>query len=123
VANPDVYMEGLGETIRAHRTYLGLSKGGMARQLGMSNRSYERIEDGTADCPPGLLDTIDKVTERFDREVQSLVRQAERVGPVEIPVSNDIRQEWRRNVVARAAVLEPNVIVTLTGTPIAVAPA
>lgn len=114
---PDTYAEGLGELIRASRLYLGLSKDGMAKQLRMSDRSYDRIESGERDCPPGLLDSIDKVLQRFDDEVAAMEDWATRKGDLTVEVSPDPRQEWRRAVVGRAAVLSHRVMPILTDQP------
>jgi predicted transcriptional regulator len=107
-------MEGLGEVIRASRLYMGLSKDGMAKQLAMSDRSYDRIESGERDCPPGLLDSIDKVMARFDDEVAAVVDLATSKGDMAVNVSPDPRQEWRRSVVGRAAVESHRVMPVLT---------
>ena len=112
--NPDAYTNGLGEVIRASRLYMGLSKDGMAKQLAMSDRSYDRIESGERDCPPGLLDTIEKVMTRFDDEVAAVVDLATAKGDMVVNVSPDPRQEWRRSVVGRAAVESHRVMPMLT---------
>jgi transcriptional regulator with XRE-family HTH domain len=102
--NPDAYTAGLGELVRASRLYLGLSKDGMAHRLNMSDRSYERIESGERDCPPGLLDSIDAVMDAFDDEVFRLIADATASGDKVVEVSTDPREEWHRCVVGRAAV-------------------
>jgi len=96
--NPPDYATGLGETVRAHRLYLGLSKETMARRLGMNPRSYERIESNQRPCPPGLLDTIDSVAEAFDTAVENA---AAGEWALEIKTTTD---EWTRAVYGRAAV-------------------
>lgn len=102
--NPDTYTAGLGELIRASRLYIGLSKDGMAHRLGMTDRSYERIESGERDCPPGLLDSIDALMDQFDDEVFRLVQDATASGDKVVDVSTEPREEWWRCVVGRAAV-------------------
>lgn len=102
--NPPVYTAGLGELIRASRLYIGLSKDGMARKLGMTDRSYERIESGERDCPPGLLDSVDALMDAFDDDVFNLIRSATDAGDKVVEVSTEPRQEWHRCVVGRAAV-------------------
>ena len=102
--NPDTYTPGLGELIRASRLYIGLSKDGMSHRLGMSDRSYERIESGERDCPPGLLDSIDALMDKFDTEVGELISDATAVGDKIVPVSTEPREEWFRCVVGRAAI-------------------
>ena len=113
--NPDTYTPGLGEFIRAARLYIGLSKDGMAHRLSMSDRSYERIESGERDCPPGLLDTIDVVMDAFDTEVGALIADATDTGDKVVPVSTDPREEWFRCVVGRAAVESRRVMPQATG--------
>jgi len=94
--NPPDYAIGLGDTVRAHRNYLGISKDEMARQLAMNVRSYERIERNQRACPPGLIDTIEKVADRFDTEVVR-ARHAE----LTVTTATD---EWTRAVYGRSAV-------------------
>ncbi len=112
--NPDAYTNGLGEVIRASRLYMGLSKDGMAKQLRMADRSYDRIESGERDCPPGLLDSVEEVMARFDDEVAAAVALATSKGDMMVNVTEDPRQEWRRCVVGRAAVESNRVIPILT---------
>lgn len=102
--NPSDYTSGLGELIRASRLYIGLSKDGMAHRLSMSDRSYERIESGERDCPPGLLDSIDTLMDKFDIEVAAIINEATAAGDAVISVSTEPREEWFRCVVGRAAV-------------------
>ena len=110
--NPAEYTAGLGELINAARTYIGISKLGMAVKLGMRIRSYQRIENGDDECPPGLLDTIDALIAKFDAEVEQVVAAAEQrlaeAGnddeTVVVSVSSEPREEWSRLVVGRAAV-------------------
>ena len=102
--NPPTYTAGLGELIRAQRLYIGLIPRGMAHQLKMDRRDYQRIENGQDECPPGLLDKIAASVEEFNMRVDAIVDAAERGGaPVRLQVSSDPRKEWERCVVARAA--------------------
>ncbi len=101
--NPDTYTAGLGEIIRAARLYMGLSKDGMAKKLTMSDRSYERIESGERDCPPGLLDSIDALIDAFEDQVEEVITAARESATSTLEISGDPRQEWRRCVVGRAA--------------------
>lgn len=98
---PATYTDGLGELIRAHRTYLGLSPAGMATQLGMSERSYDRIEKNQRACPPGLLDSIRALEERFEAAVDKVLDTTD--GEVEVEASSS-HHDWKRAVVGRAAV-------------------
>ena len=123
--NPPEYTHGLAELIRSHRLYMGLSKDGMADRLGMSIRSYERIESGARDCPPGLLDHIETVSGEFDDAVGTLIGLAtaeEGLYTVEkkltVSFTSEFRHEWMRAVSGRAAVLSGLVMPILTdGTP------
>ena len=95
---PSTYTSGLGETLRAHRLYLGISKDCMARRLGMNPRSYERIERNQRDCPPGLLDTVEQVAAEFEESVDDL-----RDSDAELIVTAQT-DEWLRAVYGRTAV-------------------
>lgn len=95
---PEVYTDGLGELIRAHRLYLCLSKDEMARRLDMAVRTYERIESGRRDCPPGLLDSIRALVDEFEAAVDAVAAAA----PSEVAV--DVSNEWHRTIAGRAAV-------------------
>lgn len=114
--NPPTYAAGLGELIRAQRLYMGLVARGMAHQLRMDRRDYQRVENGQDECPPGLLDKIAACVEEFDLRVDAILAAAERGGvPLRLQVSTDPRQELDRCVVGRAAVeglqLDPPVII------------
>ena len=102
---PADYTEGLGELIRAHRVYVGLSQRAMAARLGKDRRDYQRIENGRDACPPGLLGTVEAMSDEFDVTVEVLLAKAVVDGGVEILVDTDPRWEWERNVAGRAALL------------------
>lgn len=113
--NPPDYTHDLGEFIRAHRLYLGLSQRGMAKNLGdMDRRSYQRIENGQDPCPPGLLDTISELVAKFESEVDAVIEAAtaeldREYGDnmdvrLKVRAPSDPRREWERAVVGRAAV-------------------
>lgn len=97
---PDVYTWGLGEVIRGHRLYIGLSRPAMAKQIGVAFRSYERIEDGERACPPGFLDTIRDIVTAFDDAVDRVVMD----GSDNPAVHTGEDAEWNRAVMNRAAV-------------------
>jgi len=94
---PETYTSGLGETIRAYRLYMGLSRETLAAHLGMAVRSYARIESNQRDCPPGLIDTLHTMADRFDAEVTA----ARSRNQLELGQDAD---EWTRAVAGRAAV-------------------
>ncbi|CAM3162420.1 endonuclease/exonuclease/phosphatase family protein [Mycobacterium intermedium] len=116
-SKPSEYTYGLGELIRAHRLYMGLSKDGMAKQLGMRDDSYDPIENGRAACPPGLLETIDSIMRRFDQEVQALVARANDKCEIKVEVSRQPSEEWRRCVVGRAAIESGRILPVLIDGP------
>ena len=74
--NPPGPTEGLGELVRSHRLYVGLSRDAMARTIGMREDSYERIEQGINRCPAGFIDTMEKISTQFDDEVEAAIEQA-----------------------------------------------
>ncbi|AYD82041.1 HTH DNA binding protein [Mycobacterium phage Saguaro] len=105
---PDTYTTGLGELIRAHRLYLGLSQRDMAAKLDKDRRDYQRIEQGRDACPPGLLGRIEALTDQFDDQVETVLEVARRDGGVNIAIPADDRDgqwTWERNVAGRAALL------------------
>jgi len=117
---PPAYTEGLGELIRAHRNYIGLSPRSMALKIGMGEKSFVDIENGRRACPPGLLDSVVHVVATFDRDVQKAVEVAESAQatenePFEMPVNNDPRLEWQRAVIGRAAVDSGLILPILVG--------
>ncbi|AXN53316.1 helix-turn-helix DNA binding domain protein [Mycobacterium phage Thonko] len=105
---PATYADGYGELIAAHRAYLGLSQRGMAKRLGMDRRSYQRVENSVDQCPPGLIDSIEKVVAEFDDKVDHLIETIETWpggdGPT-ITVDTDPRREWERSIARRAVVI------------------
>jgi transcriptional regulator with XRE-family HTH domain len=79
IPNPQVATFGLGEFIRAQRTYLGLSQRELAVTIPIDRRTLQRIENGTERCPAGFLDTMGNLVETFDREVDETIDVAERM--------------------------------------------
>lgn len=123
--NPPGYTAGLGELIRAQRLYIGISQRGMAKHLNdMDRRSYQRIENGQDDCPPGLLDTTAALLDEFDKQVAAVQEAADYElandlahvvdGKVKLTVPSDPREEWQRCVIARAAVDGGHIMPVLT---------
>lgn len=117
---PPEYTDGLGELIRAHRNYIGLSAHSMAFKLGMKPKSFSDIEIGRAACPPGFLDSILGVIEEFDRDVEKAVdvakgAKATEEEPFEMPVREDPRADWQRAVIGRAAVDSGLILPILVG--------
>lgn len=100
---PTDYTEGLGELIRAHRVYVGLSQRAMAARLNKDRRDYQRIENGRDACPPGLLGQVEAMSDLFDTTVDALINRAAAEGGAEVEVDTDPRWEWERNVAGRAA--------------------
>lgn len=120
---PADYAEGLGELIRAHRVYVGLSQRAMAARLGKDRRDYQRIENGRDACPPGLLGQVEAMSDQFDTAVDTLINHAAAEGGTEVLVDTDPRWEWERNVAGRAALIastdphEPPRVVLRTASP------
>ena len=111
---PADYTEGLGELIRAHRIYIGMSQRAMAQRLKRDRRDYQRIENGRDACPPGLLGEVEAMSDHFDTTVDTVITTAEAQGGMEIMVDPDPKWEWERNVAGRAALLTS----TGTGAPV-----
>ncbi|URC18150.1 helix-turn-helix DNA binding domain protein [Mycobacterium phage Zenteno07] len=107
---PETYTHGLGEIIRAHRLFIGLSQRDMADRMGKDRRDYQRIENGRDACPPGLLGMIEELSDAFAYQVERVLDEAERRdsadGPLRLSVVVDGSpgKEWERLVAGRAAV-------------------
>jgi transcriptional regulator with XRE-family HTH domain len=107
---PETYTQGLGELIRAHRVYIGLSQRDMARRLDMARRDYQRVESGRDSCPPGLLTKVEALSDQFCHDVDLLLDEAERRKGLALTYEVDTRlpeaerDEWHRLVAGRAAV-------------------
>lgn len=104
IVGPEDYEDGLGEIVRAHRLYMGLSRPAMAKKLQMAFRTYERIEDGTRECPPGFIDTMRKLVVMFDDEVERMIDNPQSHS-LEVKPGEDY--EWHRAIVGRAALAIP----------------
>ena len=110
VRNPADYTHGLGELIRAHRLFIGLSQRDMAARLGKDRRDYQRIEQGRDACPPGLLGQIEELSDAFAYQVERVLDEADRRDPADGPlpllveVDGSPGKEWERLVAGRAAV-------------------
>lgn len=108
--NPETYTHGLGEIIRAHRLFIGLSQRDMAERVGKDRRDYQRIESGRDACPPGLLGEIEDLSDDFAHQVETVLDEADRRdladGPLTLAVVTDgnAADEWLRLVAGRAAV-------------------
>lgn len=128
--NPPVRTEGLGELIRAMRLYTGLSQRELARKINMDRRTYQRIENGQERCPVGFIDTMRKITDEFDEQVDHAIRTAENMivsmlNPDDVPESDpkvvhiDVtdRDEdaWSRAVIGRAAFESELIMPSLVG--------
>jgi transcriptional regulator with XRE-family HTH domain len=111
-AQPETHTHGLGELIRAHRNYIGLSQREMAELLKRDRRDYQRIEIGRDACPPGLLTSIKMLADTFDTQVGNILANAEQRGSLTMEVDPD--REWDRLVAGRAAVLSEDAPITIT---------
>jgi transcriptional regulator with XRE-family HTH domain len=118
---PADYTHGLGEIIRSHRLYTGLSQRSMADRLGKDRRDYQRIENERDACPPGLLTKVENMSDAFDQQVDAVIEAARKNGGAEILIDTAPRWEWERNVAGRAALLcsvdpeAPRICLTLSG--------
>lgn len=103
---PAVHTYGLGELIRAHRLFIGLSQRDMAARVGKDRRDYQRIENGRDKCPPGLLTQVEALSDAFAYQVDRVLELAERNGGLDLAVSDSDMpgQVWDRLVAGRAAV-------------------
>lgn len=109
---PAEHSWGLGEAIRAHRLFIGLSQREMAARVGKDRRDYQRIENGQDKCPPGLLSQIETLSDAFAYQVERVLDEAERraerpeAGPLELAITIDGSpgKEWERLVAGRAYV-------------------
>lgn len=101
---PTDYSDGYGELVRAYRQYLGFSQRTMAEQIGMTERSLSDIEIGRRRCPRGFINSVEKVVDKFDKDVDRIIEAAPTDTETVLEVSDDPRQEWTRSVVGRAAV-------------------
>ena len=110
----ETYTYGLGELIRAHRAYLGATQQGMAILLQMDRRDYQRVEKDDDACPPGLVDRVLDLADKFDDEVDAVVEAATAQGGARLIVSDDPHDSWQRAVVQRAAVVAPYGLITPT---------
>src|SRR5689334_11687939 len=109
--NPPERTPGLGELVRAHRAYTTLSGRVFAEKLGISERSLSDIEVGRRDCPPGFIDSVERVVDAFDREVTETTEKAREMladvepwATIEFTVSDLPSEDWVRAVIGRAAV-------------------
>lgn len=99
---PATYAIGLGELIRAHRLYMGLSQRDMATRLSKDRRDYQRIENGRDACPPGMLTAVEALTDQFDSQVEAVLDILKRDGDVTVAIETE-GWDWERNVAGRAA--------------------
>lgn len=104
ISRPADYSEGYGELVRAYRLYLGVSQRTMADKIGMTERSLSDIEIGRRRCPPGFIDSVEKIVDEYDHAVDAVVKSVESLPEPTLPVSADPAREWQRAVIGRAAV-------------------
>ena len=95
----------LGESIAAHRLYIGLSQRGMARKLNIDRRTYQRIEKGDDLCPDGVFKDVLRLVISFDHVVDEILAIAARDGELNIEVNDDPQWEWERAIAFRAHVI------------------
>jgi transcriptional regulator with XRE-family HTH domain len=118
---PPAPEDGHGELIRAMRLYLGLSQREISRVIPMDRRTFQRIEGGAEPCPTGFLDTMTRLVDTFDDEVEQTIEAAETIGALSpenakimgkppssvhftVSSDDDPAHLWTRAVIGRAAV-------------------
>lgn len=111
------YEWGRTAKLRAYRDYMGLTTGEFAERLGMSKRSYQRMETGETAIRPGLWDTVNEVLAEFKGLVQTLLDTAVQhaIGPDHpsgptIPCEFDLDEDssgWARAITAHAMIANP----------------
>ena len=103
---PETPTHGLGEIIRAHRLFIGLSQESMAERVGKDLGDYMHIEDGTLACPVGLLGQVERLADNFGIAVDSILRYAAKNhgATLVVKVTDQPGDEWDRLVAGRAAV-------------------
>ena len=118
--NPTEWTAGLGELVRAHRLYCGISQRTMAARLAMGEKSLSDIEIERRDIPRGFLPSEEAVVSHFVRQVDEVIAQAEMMlrgsdeDVVYFPVSESAIDEWARSVIGRAAVTTGLIVPTIT---------
>lgn len=104
---PPEYHEGYGELVRAYRVYMGISQRTLAEKMGLGERSLSDIEIGRRACPPGFLDSVQKVVDQFLDAVNMLTVRADlevsKSDETEMVVEVNSRDDWMRAVVGRSA--------------------
>lgn len=114
--------------LRSYRNALGLSSESMATRLAeitgrtMAPRSYQSMESGRAAIPESLWETIDKLLDKFSREVALKVHEANReiqlagmadedysILRVIFPVDQDTETDWDRRIMSSAMMIEPSI--------------
>lgn len=103
---PAAYSEGYGELVRAYRYYMGVSQRTLAEKIGIGERSLADIETGRRACPPGFLDSVQKVIDRFNDTVRDLTVEADDWAAThndELVIEVNSRDDWNRAVVGRSA--------------------
>lgn len=107
--SPATYADGLGETLRALRVYMGLSRVLMANELKIREDTYRKIEAGTRDMPPGLLDAAQEIRAEFDEDVKALDPGVHKVTADRDGGS----EEWQRAIVNHASVVREGIVPVL----------
>lgn len=100
---PSDYSDGYGELVRAYRYYMGISQRTLAFKIGMSERSLSDIEVERRRCPRGFINTVEKIVDKFDTDVQGVVDSVPQDTETTFTVTDHPNQEWARAVVGRAA--------------------
>lgn len=103
---PETPTHGLGEIIRAHRLFIGLSRESMAERVGKNAKHYQEIEDEYIPCPVGLLGQVERLADNFGIAVDLILSYAAKNhgATLVVKVTDQPGDEWDRLVAGRAAV-------------------
>jgi transcriptional regulator with XRE-family HTH domain len=120
----DGFTGGLGELVRAHRTYTGLSLRGFADRLGIREKSLSDIEIGRRNAPPKFMESVERVVGEFDDQVEMTIAQATKMiadssaqqadDMVHFRVTDNPHDDFVRAVIGRAAVTSGLILPILT---------
>lgn len=113
----------VGELVRAHRMYIGLSQRAFATKLGIPEKSLSDIEIGRRSGTQRFLDYVIDQVDEFDEAVKLTVtaaedrlkHKAEETVHIEVDDESELEAEWQRAVIGRAAVESGLIVPLLVG--------
>ena len=106
---PTKFLSGHGPMIAAIRSHLGLNRPELGALLGVSPDTITSWEVGRRQVPSSVLDSLQELQERADREVIACVTSAAaQDGRYELDSSpGAMPLGWQRHIAARAAKTHP----------------